>query len=203
DITHPDNIDLLLYENMETKIEKLTSIFSTMVNNANQRGAMWRNADLAPKALDLMKELPDVMEGEIESPAHKAELLSMMLDQMDETLTPRLCIKVREYMLELNPNDSDNKDQLNMLRDFIDLSMPMENFCKKHNRHLKFDPIERTEEWERVIVDVEKRCNDKLKDEPRCMGFFFMYWSVRRDELARHGISWKSPRAMNPRIRFD
>jgi hypothetical protein len=68
---------------------------------------------------------------------------------------------------------------------------------------LKVDPVQATPEWEEVIYDVEKELDEELKDEPRCMGFCHSYWSAKRAALARRGIEWRSPSAMNPRVMFD
>ena len=68
---------------------------------------------------------------------------------------------------------------------------------------LKVDPVQATSEWEDVIYDVEKELDEQLKDEPRGMGFCFSYWSAKRAALARRGIEWRSPSAMNPRVMFD
>ena len=35
------------------------------------------------------------------------------------------------------------------------------------------------------------------------MGFCHSYWSAKRAALARRGIEWRSPSAMNPRVIFD
>jgi hypothetical protein len=69
--------------------------------------------------------------------------------------------------------------------------------------HLKIDPIQASEKWEEVIYDVEKEVNEELKDESRGMGFCHAYWGAKRAALARRGIEWKSPSAMNPRVMFD
>jgi hypothetical protein len=68
---------------------------------------------------------------------------------------------------------------------------------------LKVDPVQATPEWENVIYDVEKEVDEELEDEPRGMGFCHSYWSAKRAALARRGIEWRSPSAMNPRVMFD
>jgi len=50
---------------------------------------------------------------------------------------------------------------------------------------------------------VERRLYEKLKNQPRGMGFCFEYWSAKRDLLAEYGIEWRSPGVMNPRVMFD
>lgn len=190
-------------KSIEQKVKRLGAIFSAMVENYNTFDSVWKNIGLAREAFTIMKEFPMVVEGEYATPVEKASILSQMLDQMEETLTPRFCIEVREYIHSLNADDESNNEELTQLRDFIDESFPMEEYCKKYTKMLKFDPIERTQKWEDVIYDVEQECAEILKDEPKGMGFCFSYWSTKRSVLEKYGISWKSPGSMNPRVMFD
>lgn len=185
------------------EIEKLSELFKAMVNNYNTFGDIWKNIELGKQAFAIMKSLPPILEGEFDTPADKALLLSQMLDQMNELSTPRFCIEVREYIKELNHDDEDNIKELAMLNDYIDPDLSMEEYCIKYKKHLKFDPVERSQEWEEVIYLVEKECDEILKDEPRGMGFCFMYWSAMGKVLAKYGINWKSPVVMNPGVLFD
>lgn len=185
------------------EIGKLTGIFTEMVENAKNHTRRWKNITLGRKAFTIMRELPDVLPDAYDTPAAKAELLGNMLDQMDETSTPRFCIQVREYMLSLDPEDSDNIMNLEQLRDYIDLSIPMEEYCRKYHRRLKFDPVERTPQMEEICESVERECAEATADHRRGMGFCFMYWSIKRDILSKYGIEWNSPATMNPRVMFD
>lgn len=188
---------------MNDTINKLGNIFSKMVKNYNTFGDSWKNIELGKEAFELMLTLPDTYPGEYENPIEKARLLSQMLDQMVETESPRFCIKVRHEIFRLDPDDKDNLKNLGMLNDYIDPSLPMEEFCKRHRRHLKFDPVERSEEYEKVIADAEREIAKKLKEIPRGMGFCFAYWAAKSDALARRGIEWTSPAGMNPGVMFD
>ena len=188
---------------MESEISKLSSLFKAIVNNYHAYGAVWKNIELGTQAFALMKSLPPTLDGEFDTPADKASLLSQMLEQMDETATPRFCIEVREYIHGLNPDDEENANRLAMLKDYIDPGITMEEYCDKYKRHLKFDPVERSQKWEEVIYRVEKECDERLKKEIRRMGFCFLYWSVKGDVLERYGIHWKSPAEMNPKVIFD
>lgn len=194
----PDNTDF-----MDKTITRLGAIFSKMVKNYSTPGDGWKNIGLGHDAFRLMQSLPDVFPGEYETPAEKAGLLSQMLDQMVETESPRFCITVRREIERLNPGDEENIRESGMLLDYIDTSIPMEEFCRRYKRHLKFDPVERTEEYERVIPDVERAIAGQLKGHPRRMGFCFLYWSAKKTELAKRGIEWNSPAYMNPCVMFD
>ncbi len=188
---------------MDKTIMKLATIFSKMVGNYNSMGDSWKNIELGREAFGLMMSLPDNYPGEYETSADKANLLSHMLDQMAETESPRFCITVREEIARLNPGDSANEKALCMLRDYIDTSLTMEDFCKRYRRRLKFDPVERSEEYERVIPEVERKIAKRLKGLPRGMGFCFAYWSAKKAELAKRAIEWNSPAYMNPGVMFD
>ena len=188
---------------MDKTIVKLETIFSKMVSNYNSMGNSWKNIELGREAFGLMMSLPDNYPGEYETSADKANLLNQMLDHMVETESPRFCITVREEIERLNPGDTANDKALRMLRDYIDTSVTMEGFSKRYRRHLKFDPVERSEEYERAISEVERKIAKGLKGIPRGMGFCFAYWTAKKAELAKRAIEWNSPAYMNPGVMFD
>lgn len=68
---------------------------------------------------------------------------------------------------------------------------------------LKYDPVEDSEAYLSVIDEVERKLYDELKDESRPMGFCFRYWAAKRAILEQYGITWRSPKMMNPRVMFD
>lgn len=70
--------------------------------------------------------------------------------------------------------------------------------------HLRADPVEFTERWEKIYYDVSDELDRLLADEPRRMGFCFMYWAAKERLLREaYGIEWHSPHAMNPGVMFD
>ncbi len=74
----------------------------------------------------------------------------------------------------------------------------------ERSRFLKYDPVEDTPEYKAIEEQVEREILEELGDEPQgYMGFCHRYWSVKRYVLARHGIEWRSPAMMNPRVLFD
>lgn len=68
---------------------------------------------------------------------------------------------------------------------------------------LKKDPVEWTERFEQVIDEVEQEVDLRLRNEPRGMGFCFVYWPAKTAALAARGVEWRSPHRMNPRVIFD
>ncbi len=188
---------------MKDEIKRLEKIFREMVKNAGEFGLMWKNIPLGREAFAIMQHLPDSVPGEFATAAEKAGLLGQMLEHMDELRSPRFCIAVREYMSRLDPAEETNATELAKLYDYIDPTLPMEDFCRVYRRHLKFDPVERTAEYEAVIYSAEYLVSRALADVPRGMGFCFAYWSAMADALAEFGIDWRSPHMMNPGVMFD
>ena len=177
-------------------------------NNENRDG--WKNLRLVPEAANKLFAMP--MEGET-SAVNQIEVIDLMLECVDELSIPRQALSIRRYQLSLfdqlaadetvNVERSDVEQEIKRLEDYLDLSIPMEEWCKTYHKHLLFDPVERTLEYETVIYEAEEEVAKELKDEPRCMGFCFAYWSALRDALQRRGIEWHSPHQMNPRVHFD
>ncbi len=190
---------------MTETINRLAGIFEKMVENYNTFGMQWANIPLAKEALAIMRQLPDSLEGEYETPAGKADLVCQMADHVEETYTPRLCLEIREYAAELygENKDEDNEEAMQKIRDYINPELSMEDYCVKHSRMLRFDPVERTQQWEEIIYDVMEECDRRLEGEVRRMGFCFMHWSTMRAVLAERGIEWRDPHWMNPGVMFD
>lgn len=70
--------------------------------------------------------------------------------------------------------------------------------------HLNRDRVEYTRRWEEIFYDLEEELNRRFESVPRHLGMCFEIWRVKSELLKeRYGIDWKSPRQMNPRVRFD
>ncbi len=70
--------------------------------------------------------------------------------------------------------------------------------------HLKKDPVCWTWYWERVIDSVEEEVSRRLEGVQRGMGFCFAYWAEKKNVMKElHGIEWKTPSEMNPKVLFD
>ena len=212
------------------KINELGKHFSRIVDYYNSFGENWKGIPEARKAFALMKdELPLRVKGEL-TPYTRIVLLNNMLDCLPIRDCARFIKEVREYQLSMFPliadgdieedMDVDNYEDgpdgyvrsttkkdirlaMKKIEDYLDKGISMEDWCRTYHVTLKFDPVERTPEWENVICEVEAECEKILKDEPRGMGFCFSYWSTKKSVLAKKGIEWASPGAMNPRVMFD
>ncbi len=194
-----------------------------MIKN-NKDGYIWKNI---PLMRDFIHELKDVapFRSEIINPAYKAHFIASMLENgyIDKRETPRLfhslCELYRIYRDFEVAADYDDYLQEHFDRYYFrqvdkwiyNLAMIVRDPQWKYALQcwdslggmLKVDPVQATLQWEEVIYEVEKEVDEELKDEPRGMGFCFSYWSAKRAALARRGIEWRSPSAMNPRVMFD
>ena len=176
--------------------------------NENRNG--WKNLRLVPDVANRLTAMP--LEGET-SAANQIEVLSLMLDCVDELSIPRQVSAIRKYQLslfdqlepeaEIEVTREEVEHEIKRLEDYLDLSIPMEEWCKTYHKHLLFDPVERTLEYETIIYEAEEEVAEKLKNEHRGMGFCFSYWATLGTALAKRGIEWRSPSQMNPRVHFD
>ena len=196
----------------------------TQMNDNNEEGILWKNI---PLMRELIHEFKDVapFRSEHINPAYKAHYVACCIENgyIDKRETPRLfhslCELYRLYRDFESPEDYDDYLRENMDKDYFrqvdrwiyNLAMIVSDPEWEYaiqcwnglGGMLKVDPVQATSEWEDVIYDVEKELDEQLKDEPRGMGFCFSYWSAKRAALARRGIEWRSPSAMNPRVMFD
>ena len=186
------------------RINELGGIFTEMVENDSTFGAQWKNIPLV--------------------------LLNKMLSCMPERDCARFFKEVKRYQKSLfhHISDKDIKEDMDIdgyegnpkeyareyteeqhlkslerTEDYLNCSISMEEWCKNYGIMLKFDPVERCEKWEECIYEVEKECDEALAGEHKGMGFCFSYWSTKKAVLAKYGIEWNSPAAMNPRVMFD
>lgn len=180
-----------------------------LMRHNSQEHENYRNLPLAKECMLLLESLDDPEEG----PLGKAYACNAILEQLSEYDTPRFCMEILQREKQWVEESEEKSDWLTpesidsdilRLEDYIDTEgISMQDFCKKHGKHLLFDPVERTPQWEEIYLEVEKECFRQLKGTHRGMGFCFGYWAVKRAVLAKYGIEWKSPQFMNPRVMFD
>lgn len=169
--------------------------------------------------LEAFRQLPDHVEGEL-TPYLKAKYLGQVAEELPKYDVPRLVREIRLYQLALlekaekessadTARDAETpltsgevRESLNELDDYLDPAVSMEEFCIRHHRHLHFDPVERTPEWEDHIYEVESEVM-RLCGKPGFLGYCFGYWKTKAEVLEKYGIAWKSPSAMNPGVMFD
>lgn len=191
-----------------SKADKIVALVEKMRKNSENQ-EMHLNLPLAEKAMKLLEALDDPEEG----PLGKAYACHAIIEQLPEYDVPRFVLGILRRELAwleesaeksewLHPEDV--KSEISKFEDYINPdAISMQEFCKKYNRHLLFDPVERTPLWEEIYYDVEVECFRHLKGAPRGMGFCFGYWAEKRGVLAKYGIDWQTPHMMNPRVMFD
>lgn len=193
---------------MKRALKKIIANVDRMRKNA-QGQQIHRNVPLAEEALALLEQLDDPDEG----PLGKAYACHAIVEQLPEYDTPRLVLKLlRRELAWLNQSEEksdwltagDIEADIARLEAYIDTDgLSVDEFCSKYGRHLHFDPVERTQIWEDIYLEVEEECERRLKGVPRGMGFCFAYWATRHDVLQEYGIEWRSPHMMNPHVMFD
>jgi hypothetical protein len=68
---------------------------------------------------------------------------------------------------------------------------------------LKQDPVEQTAEYKAIEAELEAKIIAQI-GENSGMGYCYGYWAAKREILREdYGIEWKSPRTLNPHVRFD
>lgn len=204
----------------EKAVERLKKLLGQMRENAAEEGwPVWKNIPLAREYFDILHNQLPISGKHLDATGIMvccdAIFLEELLNQRD---VPRLCLEFLQLRklasgarlasdekfdssLILGVQEADKIQ--NRLDFYIDPKVTMEWWLEYTHGHLLFDPVERTPEWEEAVYDVEKECDRLLRGQPRGMGFCFAYWSAKRKVLARHGIEWRSPHQMNPRVMFD
>ena len=177
--------------------KRILDAFKEILKN-NSEGMSGRNIPLVRAVLNDLNEAISMNLENIDSSDRESFCRRVLEDELIPVFdVPRLALQLGSY------TDS-CKTLKKKLEAYIDTkNVPMEKLEPILDRHLKFDPVERTPEWEECIYEVESECESLLKDAPRGMGFCFPYWSTKTAVLARRGIEWNSPSIMNPRVMFD
>lgn len=194
----------------ERKARRVIKNVDRMRKNS-QDMRQWKNIPLAKECVQLLKEIDDPEE----TPMGKALACEAVIQQLPEYDVPRLVLDIQRYKLALiresdehdperYPIEEEVQSDIRRLEDYIDTEhVDTAEFIERYQRHLKFDPIERTPLWEAAYYDVEQECDRRLGHTPRGMGFCFAYWSTLRQVLSERGICWQSPHELNPRVMFD
>ena len=202
-------IKLFKTEN-EKRAERVVKRVDQMRKNS-QEMRMWKNIPLAKECVQLLKDIDDPEE----TPMGKALACEAIIQQLPEYDVPRLVLSILHYKLQLvkesdehdperYPTEEEIVNDIRRLEDYTDIEHVSYNeFMERHRRHLHFDPVERTPEWEDNYYEVEKECDRQLGNTPRGMGFCFGYWSTLRQVLAERGIMWRSPSELNSKVMFD
>ena len=163
-------------------------------------------------ALHVLEELRAFRDG-----AEGWEYICVAAMRLADMLTdhPRLALQLKDAALErlqkvehlLDNEDRELRDDVRRQADVLRANILAADEGRWADiitsGHLKHDPVEWTKAYEDVIDEAEQEAYSYLKDVPRGMGFCFAYWAEKRKALAKRGIEWNSPSAMNPGVLFD
>ena len=120
--------------------------------------------------------------------------------------------KVRELAIDYNFYDGMEDmgfhrrcDSLQLNRAFLQVmhDMGIEEEIKGKCPSLVIDTVEFTDEYKKIIPELEKLLEDTNK-RWRGIGACHMIWAVKEDILReKFNILWQCPSALNPRVLFD
>ena len=168
---------------------------------------MWKNVALSHQCVAILETVDEA------GPDDKAFVFNNMLLLIPEYDVPRYALELARKELQWLSLANENIYGLSMddvrvhirqLEEYIDYeNVSTDDFIRKYDKHLNFDPIRRTPLWEENYCRWEKECESRLGDIPRGMGFCFAYWHTFAEVLRKDGVEWKSPSQMNPAVMFD
>lgn len=217
---------LLLGDNYENcHLDDILMCDCLLVESYQQTSETWRIAPLA-------QEVYDMLLGLCPKNAERLRMCAQVLGRisccLQRTGHPRLVMQLLAMQLryEKQHPESDKEEMEEIAENLFRLSLltncdtwlktvendvvellghdKMESIRRKPAvNHLAVDPVEYTEQWEKIIDEVEAHIGEELADEPRCMGFCFRYWALKKRILQEYGIEWRSPSQMNPHVMFD
>lgn len=180
---------------------QLQKLYKEMGTN-DSKGDYWKNIPLAKDALHLIKDSESLHA----NPDFKEFCETVVEDELFfETETPRLLLSFIDlYHVMAGNSYLWHQKTYRLLRmTHPEVSEDEKLKLMGETRHLKYDPVQLTEEWEENLYEVEKEMDELFKGQDRYMGFCHEYWSAKRVALAKRGIQWRSPQQMNPRTKFD
>ena len=168
---------------------------------------MWKNVALSHQCVAILETVDEA------GPDDKAFVFNNLLSFIPEYDVPRYALELaRKELHWLSLADEKNcelsmddvRAHIRQLEEYIDYeNVSTDDFKRKYDKHLNFDPIRRTPMWEENYCRWEEECDRRLGDFPRGMGFCFTYWHTFAEVLREDGVEWKSPSQMNPGVLFD
>lgn len=210
--------------------QRISDIYGTMKENSEDM-EIWKNIPLARELMHLLKDCCPLRDEEI-NPVMRMTIMDAMTQGylLSENELPRLFLSFYQYWeinkglkTEEDVEDEDDVEEEEAEEEvdgksfdshygklfkyswMIDTSMTGDLYDKLlyNGISLRFDIIQLSPQWEKMLYDIEKETFKKLKGQSRGMGFCYVYWMAKTEIAARYGIHWRSPQVMNPGVRFD
>ena len=213
-------------------IRRLDHLLSQMNRYSQTPSTSWRNLKLATEAYDLLTAHLPLRCAHRITPYTRIRCLSRMLEAIDVLSVPRLAIQLLHYqnaMFELIRDAEDRSIDMaydgwhddaqaysrplqriqraveyseKRLQQYADLEIPADVWCERYNHPLRFDPVERTFEWEMQIYEVERECHDRFSHTAATPMDIQTYWTAKKEAWKRRGVEWRCPSEMNPGMSF-
>lgn len=129
------------------------------------------------------------------------------MDKNNQEESDELFVKMRFEVLKITRDRNSTIDKFGRFKRKKVKHKVLDNetstYKEEESWSLWYDAVEDSEEYQNVIVDVEKDVDEELGGE-KYFGICHQYWRIKRRILKeKYGIDWKSPGEMNPLCRFD
>ena len=131
-------------------------------------------------------------------------LMPLYLYIADEYMYQRHFLFAREYynkILALSENCPDSSDKAAIIEK---CRSQLRRIDSKEDGLTENDPVEYTEKYLKILIELEAKIEEALRGEPMGDGFCYEYWSVKKRILKEdYGIRWESPGVLNDDVHFD
>lgn len=200
--------------------DRIVDIYNTMKANAEDMDN-WKNIPLAREMMHLFKDCCPLRDADEVDPKVRMQAMRAMTEGylLSDQDVPRLFLSFYQYWeicdelrIEADGEPNDYKEFLRSLDEKLfkyswmsDPNMTSDLYDRLFGSDsmLRFDILQLSPQWEKEVYEIEKEAYEDVKDFPRGMGFCFSYWSSKTAAAANHGFRWRSPKVMNPKVRFD
>lgn len=65
------------------------------------------------------------------------------------------------------------------------------------------DPVEKTENYKLAMEKIDPILDKEFPINEVRYGTCYRFWQRKKELLKEHGIDWKTPKEMNPDMKFD
>lgn len=184
------------------KIKSVISKKNDSVNSKLARSLLLAMIDEYKDGKNTKEDLYNIIE-------HFVSNWEMCLDgdnELKQILKEQLPLACLDYIDE--PGDEEKKE-IGFWKELKDIEYKLRygysfwNKPKYGHFEIKEDPIEYTDEYFKIELELEKLISDEVGEEVY-FGFCREYWETKKKILKnKYGIDWKSPAELNPMLNFD
>lgn len=110
----------------------------------------------------------------------------------------RMISAYNEIIVSLNSMISNVKNYAKRIDQIL-----LENETNHQSFLTNYDPVEDTQRYQSILVELENKIEENLEGVPRKMGFVHMYWHTKKIILdEEYRIDWIAPQGLNDAL-FD